>query len=284
MNKLKQRLTIGQMAELHGINRRTLHYYDSIGLFSPNIRGDNDYRYYTPDQIMDLELILAFRELGMSIEETQAAIHCEAGAVDRILSDKIVEIDKKIKHMQSMKRLLEKKKQYAAMSKTASPDQITSIYCKEERLILSKPLTGSSDEEYFTALSELMDRERTFRLFNHEYGSMLASEKIMSGQLEEYEYLYMKPDITTEKHLFRRPAGNYLCMIVKGSWEKMPTAYEKLRDYVLANHLILSGYAYESALNETLTANMDEYVTEILIRWEETPVSDPAFCQESSFA
>ena len=76
MELQKHRLTVGQMARLHDINKRTLHYYDEIGLFSPKLKGENGYRYYTMDQMADLELILAFRELGMSIEETQAAIRC----------------------------------------------------------------------------------------------------------------------------------------------------------------------------------------------------------------
>ena len=29
------KMTTAQFAELHGVNRRTLHYYDDIGLFSP---------------------------------------------------------------------------------------------------------------------------------------------------------------------------------------------------------------------------------------------------------
>ena len=91
MELQKHRLTVGQMARLHDINKRTLHYYDEIGLFSPKLKGENGYRYYTMDQMADLELILAFRELGMSIEETQAAIHCSAGTVNDILKDKIKE-------------------------------------------------------------------------------------------------------------------------------------------------------------------------------------------------
>lgn len=265
MNHFKSRLTVGQMAMLHGINRRTLHYYDSIGLFSPSGRGENDYRYYTPEQIPDLELILAFRELGMSIEETQEAIHCEAGAVDTILAGKIRDVDEKIRHLQGMKRLLVEKKQLTALAKNAVFDQITSVFCKEEQLILSKPMAGSSDEDYYAALSELTGKEHSFRLFNHEYGCMLSSEKIMAGQFEAYDFLYMKPSMTRDKHLFKRPAGNYLQMIVKGDWDKLPAAYEKLRKYALDHSLILTGYSYESVLNETLGSNVDEYVTEIMV-------------------
>ncbi|WP_286312032.1 MerR family transcriptional regulator [Romboutsia ilealis] len=63
--------TAGEFAKLHHINKRTLHYYDSVGIFSPKHKGENGYRYYTYSQSIDLENILALRELNMSIEEIQ---------------------------------------------------------------------------------------------------------------------------------------------------------------------------------------------------------------------
>ena len=35
MNKKDKLLTIGQFAAMHGINKKTLMWYDSIGLFQP---------------------------------------------------------------------------------------------------------------------------------------------------------------------------------------------------------------------------------------------------------
>lgn len=40
------KMTISQFAKLHKVNKRTLHYYDEIGLFSPSSKGENGYRYY----------------------------------------------------------------------------------------------------------------------------------------------------------------------------------------------------------------------------------------------
>ena len=40
MNHTSFKLTAAQFAKLHGVNKRTLHYYDSIGLFSPRERGE----------------------------------------------------------------------------------------------------------------------------------------------------------------------------------------------------------------------------------------------------
>lgn len=37
--------TTGQFAKMFDIEKSTLHYYDKIGLISPQIKGDNNYRY-----------------------------------------------------------------------------------------------------------------------------------------------------------------------------------------------------------------------------------------------
>lgn len=44
MKKSFKSLTTAQFAKLHGVNKRTLHYYDDIGLFSPRAKGENGYR------------------------------------------------------------------------------------------------------------------------------------------------------------------------------------------------------------------------------------------------
>ncbi|MEG2638768.1 MAG: Nif3-like dinuclear metal center hexameric protein, partial [Clostridiales bacterium] len=61
--------TAGQFAKLHNINKRTLLYYDEIGLLSPELKGENGYRYYTYHQSQILEMLLTLRELDMSIKD-----------------------------------------------------------------------------------------------------------------------------------------------------------------------------------------------------------------------
>lgn len=267
MNNLNRRLTVGQLAGLHGINKRTLHYYDQIGLFSPAVKGENGYRYYTLDQMPDLELILAFRELGMSIGQTQAAIHCGAGTMEDILSDKIADIDAKIEHLRSLKRLLKTKKKLSSLSRTLTLNRIESVFCEEETFVLSEQIVGDMDENFYLAMGQLFQQERRYRLFNHECGIMLHSEKVMAGRFEDYDRFYIKPVSGEGERLFVRPAGDYLRIVAKGNWDRLPSAYQKLRDHASNRGLHLVGYAYERGLNETLSSNMEESVTEILVRW-----------------
>lgn len=57
--KLEKDLRISEIAKLVKINPRTLHYYDEIGLFFPNRKDENGYRYYSLDQLIDLSIILS---------------------------------------------------------------------------------------------------------------------------------------------------------------------------------------------------------------------------------
>lgn len=56
MIKEIKRLTTAQFAKLHEVNKRTLHYYDEIGLFHPLTKAENGYRYYDISQSIDFEL------------------------------------------------------------------------------------------------------------------------------------------------------------------------------------------------------------------------------------
>lgn len=69
MKNRKYLLSTGKFAKLNGINKRTLHYYNDIGLFRPEITGENGYHYYSLMQSMQLEMILLLRKLGLSIDD-----------------------------------------------------------------------------------------------------------------------------------------------------------------------------------------------------------------------
>ncbi|GAA4529252.1 MULTISPECIES: MerR family transcriptional regulator [Nonomuraea] len=62
-------LTVGHVARLAGITVRTLHHYDEIGLLTPGERTHAGYRRYTDDDLVRLQQILLYRELGFPLDE-----------------------------------------------------------------------------------------------------------------------------------------------------------------------------------------------------------------------
>lgn len=66
--------TVKQLAELSGVTVRTLHFYDQSGLLKPAYHGANGYRYYEEKQLLTLQQILFFRELGFELKQIQKLI------------------------------------------------------------------------------------------------------------------------------------------------------------------------------------------------------------------
>lgn len=66
--------TVKQLADLAGVSRRTLHYYDEIELLQPPLREDNGYRQYDDASLFRLQQILFYRELGLDLQEIKASL------------------------------------------------------------------------------------------------------------------------------------------------------------------------------------------------------------------
>ncbi len=86
--------TVNKLAKLSGVSVRTLHFYDEIGLLKPAYYGDNNYRYYEEAQLLMLQQILFFREIGLQLSD-----------IRRIISSSDFD---KLKTLESHRKILEK--------------------------------------------------------------------------------------------------------------------------------------------------------------------------------
>ena len=61
--------TVKQVAAMSGVSVRTLHFYDETGLLMPAHYSANGYRFYEEPQILLLQQILFYRELGFELKQ-----------------------------------------------------------------------------------------------------------------------------------------------------------------------------------------------------------------------
>ncbi len=67
---------IGQFSELCQVPITTLRYYDEIDLLKPGyVDRFTNYRYYTVEQIKTLNRIVAFKELGLSLDDIRQVMY-----------------------------------------------------------------------------------------------------------------------------------------------------------------------------------------------------------------
>jgi len=61
--------TVKKLAVISGVSVRTLHFYDAAGLLKPAYYGSNGYRFYEEEQLLVLQQILFYRELGFELKQ-----------------------------------------------------------------------------------------------------------------------------------------------------------------------------------------------------------------------
>ena len=78
--------TVKKVAEMSGVSVRTLHFYDEAGLLRPAYIGANGYRFYEASQLLTLQQILFYRELGFELKHIK-------NVLDRPDFDKVVALE-----------------------------------------------------------------------------------------------------------------------------------------------------------------------------------------------
>jgi Cu(I)-responsive transcriptional regulator len=105
-------MNIGMAAEQANLPPKTIRYYEDIRLIRP-ARAENGYRDYSDQDVHRLRFLQRARSLGFTIEECRLLLslyddeHRASAEVKAIATDKIREIDRKIKELQSLRATLQ---------------------------------------------------------------------------------------------------------------------------------------------------------------------------------
>lgn len=101
-------LQTAAFAALAGVNKKTLHYYDEIGLFHPAYVNEKGYRFYSPFQLDRLALIITLRDLGVPLQVIREYLgEGDLGRLDEILTRQREELDRRIAQLEARRDLLE---------------------------------------------------------------------------------------------------------------------------------------------------------------------------------
>lgn len=265
-------LTIGQFAALHEINKKTLMWYDEVGLFRPAVVKENGYRFYTYFQSSTLETILMLRELGVSVSEIQKFMHeRSAKSLENLLGEKLEELDRNIQHLKEIRKGLVKHRKDMSELMNIDLSEIKIIEKDEQYLAIVNTTKDTPFEEEIEMQIAEIKKYRLRRMYDTSYGSMISVESLLRGEFDDYTALFMKVPRPSEKNkLHIQPRGRYLRAYCKGSWDMIPQRYAELLAYARENEIKLEGYSYEMGINETVIDSIEEYITQI-----EIPVISP---------
>src|SRR6476619_4142878 len=111
--------TVKRVAAMSGVSERTLRFYDQTGLLKPGYTKANGYRIYEEPQLLMLQQILFYRELGFELKrikkilgqrkfEKVAALKSHRQVLEKnvMRTRALIEtIDKTIEHLKGTKKM-----------------------------------------------------------------------------------------------------------------------------------------------------------------------------------
>ncbi len=268
MNKKDKLLTIGQFAAMHGINKKTLMWYDEIGLFKPAaINPENGYRFYNYHQSPVLETILLLRELDVSINEIHDFMkNRSAENLKCLLEERIADLDMQISHLQAVRKTLCTHHQNMNTLLTMDLSEI-SIIEKEACCLVTVDINQhTSFEQEVELITSETEKYRLGRLHEASYGSMISVDSLLDGHFDDYSKLFIEiPFLSYCDDLHTMPGGKYLRAFHKGSWDGIPKRYREIFDYAVSHDLTLHGFSYERGINENVIDRIEDYIVQIEI-------------------
>ena len=276
MNNNIKYFSTGEFAKLCNIHKKTLFYYDEIGLFKPEKIMPNGYRYYSEYQLEIFSVIYTLKDIGMPLKEIK--YYMDNRTPENILElfeHESCEIEKEINKL--------KRKQEIMSNKIKLIKEANNIKCdifleeqEEEYIILSdlidknklNSLINKNEDAYdIEAYVNLLNLSFDYDLnFGYPVGSLKTKDDLLQDNNYSYYYLRVNKNCIY-KNVVVKPKGTYLVGYLKGYYSKAPVLYKKLLDFMNENNLEMVGLAYEDVLiDQVCVKNPDDFVLKVSIQ------------------
>jgi DNA-binding transcriptional MerR regulator len=260
--------TIGEFSKICGTTKETLFHYDEIGILKPAYVDNNKYRYYTPKQYYDFDLIVTLKASGCSL--LQIKEYMENYTPESYLQllklnqEKLKKERQKIMHMERVLKNAQLLTKYAMETPCGVPklEEHEKEYFIVTKLNKSNPLS-EIDEIY--ELSNHFDYCLQHNIaIDFPLGSVVLKETLLSDEnYDSYYFSKISKPIQSER-LFIKPQGTYLTMLHKGDFHAISNSYKFMLEYIHKNNLMLVGNAYcYDVLSYYATNNIKEFMIHI---------------------
>lgn len=268
---LKKYFTTGEFAKLCNIKKQTLFHYDEIGLFSPEIKKDNGYRYYSYHQFELFQVINLFKEVGVPLKEIKSLIKGKTpGRIVPLLKEKTVEIEDKINKLKHLQKIIQTKVALAEQALKTDFSSVSFQFLNEEKYLISRYTLDLPERKYIATISELIHYVESRKLDEgYPVGGIFAREQILKKDFYNYSHFYIKvkEGIDTVNHHVR-PKGLYAVGYQKG--EEVEDAYSRMIQFIEKNGMQIGEYAYEEfMLDEVMVDGFENQITKIFIQVKE---------------
>ena len=259
-------LSIGELATYSRVTRATLLHYDKIGVLKPVHVGENNYRYYSINQVSWVNLIRTMQVIGMSLKEIVRITESRTPeSILRLFSEQINVINRTIAEHVEARKLLLTLQTTIENSIGIDEDKIELMQEKAVPIIMGPKISyadGKSDWDALLNFYNYFKKKGVSINLNYSVWGYFSEERIKKGDWRFPDRYYLNSPDGDD----RKPEGLYVVGYGRGSYGKTDEIYKRMLKYINENGLEICGPVYEAyPLNEISTPNPENYLIRISI-------------------
>ncbi len=262
--------TSGEFAALCGTTKETLFHYDRMGIFSPAVKKENGYRYYSMVQMEVFNVIAMLKELDMSLADIKAYLDRRSpGELANLLEREERHLTQKISQLKKTRDLVRQK---AALTRSAMKADVGAFTLRREMeafLVRTPALPFDDDESTALAVAQHVRYCQAHGVYSpYSISAMVDLEVVRAGNFTAgYSHLYTQVEhVPKGVPVFSKPAGIYLTYCHGAGYRALEETYRRLLSYADGRGLVLTGPFYEETiLDELSVRGYDNYVLQISI-------------------
>lgn len=258
--------TVGEFANVSRTTRERLINYDKLGLLSPHWRGDNNYRYYSSDQLALITLICAQMDFNVPLAKIKRSKDQRTPeGTAAMLGQLCGRMEEKIRDMHSARQLIVTLKETIEAVSGIDEREITVRRLDAAPIVLGRVNDFSHGKNDYDALRAFYDDLREMPAdINPGYPvwGLFSERRVKEGDwVFPDRYYFYSP---TGRQA--RPGGRYAIGYARGGYGQTDALYKRILGYIRHNGLEICGDIYEEyPLNEVCVADDTNYLIRLMI-------------------
>lgn len=267
----KMLYSIGEVSDLCNISRKTLRYYEELGLITPDAKGRNNYRYYSRETILQIPIIKYYKMMGFTLEEMKSLVSgCDYSTLLNHFHRKVREFEDYEREIYHQKVFITDWYNLISEAQTVIDNCAIDPALKyvERRSLCAMPYVfeGNYAEATinvdFTNFVENIQTKITGPVMMRFPSLETDPQKRIGPTLMIQNYVI---DIPAD-HRYDMEAGMYTCAYHIGDLANVTDTYQRMLDWMAEKQYVPKGFAIERYICDYWTTPQTElHVTEVLM-------------------
>ncbi|MDR0917085.1 MAG: MerR family DNA-binding transcriptional regulator [Oscillospiraceae bacterium] len=244
-------LSIKAFAELTGMNQSTLRYYDKIGLFSPVKRGENGYRYYSPQQTVTVNLVNVLNDLQTSLKDIGEQEKSRTPeSILELLTKQETKFDNEMRRLHLAYSITHVFRNLIQEGIAANEYEISDVKSDALPLILGAINDFSENRFFYETFIRFCQEAKSNRVnLSYPVGGFFNSiDDFVSESSQPARFFSLDPAGLEEK-----AAGRYLVGYTRGYYGEMGDVGQRLLAYAEEHKLSFTGPLYVIYLHDEIS-------------------------------